>query len=316
MAEKIKLSIIIVNWNTKLLLMQCIKSIVQSLKFKVQSDSSKFKVEYEIIIVDNGSTDGSIEEIKKFIVPSFAEASAGKHNSKFIVQLIENHANLGFAKGNNIGIKEAKGEYIMLLNSDTIVKDGSLEKLIEFLDNNKNYDIVGPRLLNSDLTVQASCGRFPNLFVTFIMLFLEHFNGRYVMFSPENSQEVEWLMGAAILARKKVFDNIDGLDEKIFMYMEEIEWFYRARQKNIKTFFFKDSEIIHLGRGSSRSGKKEPILHIYRGLIYFFQKHKTPFEVIIVKLMLKLKAGMAYFFGIIKNDKYLIETYGEAIKIN
>ncbi len=283
---RLKLSIIILSWNTKELLRQCLKSILLTA---------------EIIVVDNGSGDGSPEMVKK----EFPD-----------VKLIRNKENLGFAKGNNIGIKAAKGEYVMLLNSDTVVKADALERLVDFLETHPAVEIVGPRLLNRDGSLQANCGRFPNLDVAAVMLFKEHLGGSdYVRCSPADSRPIDWLMGSAFLARRKVFEKIGGLDENLFMYMEEVEWFYRARQAGFRAYFLKDAEIIHLGRGSSKAGKKEPILNIYRGLLHYYRKHKTPAELFILRVMLKAKALIALGIGGLKDDRYLKETYGEAIKI-
>lgn len=297
--KEIKLSIIILNWNTRELLRKCLKSLISNSKFLISN--------YEVIVVDNGSEDNSVEMLKN-LKPCLP---AGR------LKTIENGKNLGFSKGNNIGIKAASGQCIMLLNSDTIVKQGAIQKLVEFLDSHCEIDIVGPKLLNKDGTPQASCGRFPNLGVAFVMLFKEHLGGSdYVRYSPEKSGFVDWMMGAAFMARKEIFQKIGGLDEEIFMYMEEVEWFYRARKAGFKSYFLKEAEIIHLGRGSAKSGKKDPILNIYKGIIHYYKKHKSFFELIILRLMLKLKAVMALTVGYLKNDNYLKETYGEALKIN
>ena len=281
----IKLSIIIVNWNTADLLKRCLGSLTQN---------------YEVIVVDNGSTDGSVDYI-----------------NGLKIKTILNKENLGFAKGNNIGIRQAKGEYVMLLNSDTVVKQGAIEKLVGFLDEYPDFSIVGPRLLNQDNTFQANCGWFPGLWVVFLMLFKEHFGGSdSVRFSPVKSQAVDWLMGAAFVTRREVFDKTGGLDEEIFMYMEEVEWFYRTRKLGFKTYFLKEAEIIHLGRGSSKSGRKEPIINIYKGILHFYKKHRSGTEVIVLKMMLKTKALLALLLGYARKDAYLIETYGQALKIN
>ena len=308
------MSIIILSYNTKDLLKQCLMSIVDSLQ--LTADGSRLAT--EIIVVDNASVDGSVQEVKnlKFDIENSLPCK-GLKIKNLKLKIIENDQNYGFAKGNNQGLKEAKGAYVMLLNSDTIVKEDSLVKLVNFLNDHQEIDVVGPKLLNNDGTPQANCGRFPSLWVSFVMLFKEHFGGSdIVRRSPKESKVVDWLMGAAFVARKKVFNAIGGLDENIFMYMEEIEWFYRVRKAGFKTYFFKDSEIIHLGRGSSKSGKREPILNIYKGLIYFYKKHKTFPELLILKTLLKLKAAVSIFIGYVKNDLYLKETYGEAIKIN
>lgn len=263
-------------------------------------DDRKWKM--EIIVVDNASEDGSSEMVKK----EFSE-----------VRLIQNKENLGFTKGNNVGIKQAKGDYIMLLNSDTIIKEGAMKKLVDFLDSHPEVDIVGPKLLSQDGSPQANCGRFPNLPVVLVMLFREHFGGSdFVRCSPVSSRKVDWLMGAAFMARKKVFEKIGGLDEEIFMYMEEVEWFFRSHQAGYKTFFLKESEIVHLGRGSSKSGKEEPILYIYKGIIHYYRKHKSFVELLILELMLKSKAIIALTIGYLRKDNYLIDTYGQALKIS
>ena len=296
-----KLSIIIVNWNNKNLLQECLNSLVLSIKYHV--------LRAEIIVVDNGSTDGSMELVQslKFKVQS----------DSLKLKVIENKENLGFSKGNNIGIRKARGEYIMLLNSDTIVKEGAIATLVNYLDLHPEVDIVGPKLINVDGSPQANCGRFPTLPVVATMLFKEHFGGSdFVRCSPQQSCFVDWLMGAAFVARKEVFDKIGGLDENIFMYMEEVEWFYRAAQAGFKTYFLKEAEIVHLGRGSSKSGRSGPILNIYRGIIYFYRKHKSYWQLIVLLAMLKLKAIMSLILGYLKNDDYLKQTYGQALKIS
>jgi len=297
-AKKLMLSIVILSWNTEALLKQCLESL---------EEGCEGIGGCEVVVVDNGSTDGSSEMVRKYQI----------RNTKYKIRLVENQSNLGFAKGNNIGIKQARGKYIMLLNSDTIVEKGSLKKMVDFLDQHGEISVVGPKLLNQDGTPQSSCGQFPNLWVVFIMLFKEHFGGsRTVRYSPAVSGEVDWLMGAAFVAREKVFKKVGFLDERMFMYMEEVEWFYRVRKAGLKAYFLKEAEIVHLGRGSSSSGKKEPILNIYKGLLHFYKVHKSPLELFILRLMLKVKALISLLIGDLKNDNYLKQTYGQAIKIN
>ena len=297
--DKIKLSIIILSWNTKQLLKDCLDSIVHS---------SLFNIPIEVIVVDNGSADGSVEMIKKLFINKL---------KNYKIRLIENKENLGFAKGNNQGLKESQGEYIMLLNSDTVVKREAIERLVDFLDEHSAVAIVGPKLLNPDGSPQANCGRFPDLPVAVVMLFGEHWGGSdFVRCSPDKSRFVDWLMGAALVARRQVFNQIGGLDEALFMYMEEVEWFYRAKKAGFKSYFLKEAEIIHLGRGSAKTGKKEPILNIYRGLIHYYRKHRSKPELIMLVMMLKLKAFLSLIIGLAKNDNYLKETYEKALKIN
>ena len=292
--EQTKLSVVILNWNTRKLLKQCLKSLISNLKSQISN--------VEIIVVDNASHDGSQQMIRS----EFPK-----------VKIIQNENNLGYAKGNNVGIAVAVGKYVMLLNTDIIIKKGAVKKLVEFLDKNQEIAIVGPKILNTNGSPQSSCGRFPSLIVSLVMLFKEHFGGSdLVRWSPKSSQYVDWLVGAAFIARKEVFEKIGGFDEKIFMYMEEVEWFYRSKLAGFKTYFLIKPEVVHLERGSSKSGKKDPILNIYRGLIYFYRKHKPWWQLVILKLMLKIKALLAILIGYLKNDNYLKETYGEAYKIS
>lgn len=245
--RRMKLSIVILSWNTLTLTKQCLNSLIKEVE-EVR--------EVEVIIVENGSTDGSLEMVKEMM---------GLKIEGLEIQLIRNKENVGFTKGNNQGINKAKGKYIMLLNSDTIVKPNSITKLINYLDKNLGVDCIAPRLLNMDGTFQKNCGHFPNLSIVFIMLFKEHFGGSdRVRYAPLKSDFTDWMMGAAFIARREVFDKIGGLDESIFMYMEEVDWFYRAYKAGFKSYCLTDAEIIHVGRGSSITGKKEPIINIFR----------------------------------------------------
>lgn len=310
---KPKLSIIIVNWNTKILLDNCLNSILDSYQLtgisnqKISTDNQSLITDnpIEIIIVDNGSTDGSVKYLKDLKIKNYK------------LKIIYNSDNLGFGKANNQGIKIAQGKYIMLLNSDTIVKPGAIELLVEYLDTHPVTAVVGPKLLNVDGTPQANCGRFPSIIVSFIMLFVEKFALKdLVRYSPKATQVVDWLMGAAFMARHEVFNKIGGLDEEIFMYMEEVEWFYRVNKYGYRVDFFPGAEIVHLGRGSSKSGKKDPIINIYRGLTYFYKKHYSTTDQLILLGMLKLKALFSYTLGIITNNHYLQETYAQAFKVH
>lgn len=293
------LSVIVVNYNTKKLLKDCLNSIFRYTR----------GLDFEVIVVDNASTDGSDKYIKNKKLKT-------KSTNKKLKNIL-NKENLGFAKANNQGIKIAKGKYVLLLNSDTLLKDNAFLKMVEFMGKHPGVSVLGPRLLNADGSNQESVGRFPTLPVVTVMLFKEHFGGsRYVRCSPDKASEVDWAMGAALMARKEVFNKVGLLDEKIFMYMEEVEWCYRVKKAGEKIYFYPGAEIIHLGRGSSKTGKKEPILNIYKGLIYFYEKHKSPVELGLLRFLLKLKAGSAYFLGHLINSDYLKKTYGEAFGIS
>lgn len=281
-------SVIIVSYNTKQLLDDCLSSVIRSLK--------KSGLKWEIIVVDNVSTDGTRQMLNK------------KYPR---VRTIFNRRNAGFGKGNNQGIRKAKGEYILLLNSDTVVLNNAIGKLVAFGHQHPS-SFIGPKLLNTDGTPQTSCGPFFSLPVIFAALFLKGDTIGLTRWSPERVRRVDWVSGACMLAPKKVFDNGLLFDENIFMYMEEIDLLMRARDRGVTTFFYPRSHIIHHGAASSADRKKGPVLNIYRGFIYLYQKHGTPVNLFMVRLMLKAKAGLAWTAGFVLGNEPLKDTYAEA----
>jgi len=285
-SPKVKVSIIILSWNTKQLLRNCLKS----LKGMV----------VEIIVVDNGSTDGSPAMVAK----EFPQ-----------VKLIRNKKNLGFGAANNQGMKAAEGDYLLLLNSDTVVKDEAPLKMATFLAKHPEAGAVGCRLLNSDGSLQPSAGPFPDLKVSVVMLFLEHWLKNLTRASFSKITEVDWVMGAALMVRREVIKKTGWMDEGIFMYMDEVEWCYRIKKAGFKVFFYPEAEIVHLFGGSSKTGRRAPIVNIYRGLIYLYKKHYSNWQLKILKFMLKLKAREALILGWLTNNHYLKQTYAEALKI-
>jgi len=291
MDKTLDLSIIIVSYNTKKILSDCLKSVAKTL-----ADGS---ITYEVIVVDNISTDGTREMLSK----DFSSCIT-----------IYNSENVGFGRANNQGIRIAKGQYCLLLNSDTVVLDHAIQRLVSFAKQ-KGMAFIGPKLLNADRTPQTSCGPFFTLPVVFAILFLKGDRLGLTRYSPDRVCRVDWVSGACILAPRKVF--LDGLlfDEGIFMYMEEIDLLYRARQKGYKTYFYPFSRIIHLGAASSKERRKQPILNIYRGFTYLYRKHYGPVASFFLKDMLWKKAVILWFVGIVIGNTYLRETYGEACKL-
>jgi hypothetical protein len=196
--ELMNLSIIIPSFNTKELLDQCLASIFASVKPNPFS--------FEVIVVDNSSSDGSVELVKK----------------KYpLVLLLQNKTNLGYGKANNIAMKKARGEYILLLNSDCIVKDKAIENLLNFASHKHGF--VGGKLFNEDGSEQASCGPFYTLPVVFFMLFFKGDQYHMTRYSPNFSRVVDWVSGACLMGRKEYFVSVGLFDESIFMYMEEID---------------------------------------------------------------------------------------------
>ncbi len=288
------LSIVIVSFNTKRITVDCLSSIFESLQ------GSPLNV--EVIVVDNNSKDGSLEELKRM-----------KKNHPNIV-LIENNENTGFGKANNQGVHQAKSEYILLLNSDTIVLEKGIEKLFSwYKENESTFQFGGGKLLNSDMTSQPSAGRFFTLATTFTFLFLKGDAIGATRSSPTTITRTDWVSGACIITKKEYYQKLKGFDEGIFMYMEEVDLLYRALKRGWKTGFYPEARFIHLG--SASSDKTYPILQVYRGLLYFYRKHYGTVSLALLKGMLQLKAVIAYAIGVVTGNDYLKKTYGEAIRI-
>jgi len=266
-------SVIIVSFNTKQLLDDCLRSVYQSLK---GSD-----IEEEIIVVDNLSKDGSKEMVKK------------KYPK---VVLIANKDNVGFGRANNQGIVKARGEHILLLNSDTVCQGDALGKLVRFSQHHQNV-FVGPKLFNADGSPQTSGGPFFTLPVVFAALFLKGDYNGLTRQSPDETRFIDWVSGACIIAPKKLF--LDNLlfDEGIFMYMEEIDLLMRAANRGYKTMFYHQAHITHFGGGSSTNKKKGPVLNIYRGFLYLYKKHYSDASFGVLRIFLKLKAIIARRIG-------------------
>lgn len=287
----INLSIIIVSYNTKKLLTDCLTSIGESFKDSI--------VKYEIIVIDNNSTDGSYEVIKK----GFPK-----------IKVIQNQTNVGYGRANNQGIKAAKGEVILLLNSDTLVRERGIERLYRFLMTQDKKTIVGGKLFNVDTTPQDSCGPAYTLPVIFEALFLKGDYRHTTRYSPDNMCEVDWVMGACLMAYKETFSEVGFFDEAIFMYMDEIDFLYRAKQKGYRILFFPDAHFIHLGSGSSK-GRETPIINVFKGFIYFYKKHYSIFQQIILRILLVLKSVLGIIFFSILNKKYDRNLYIRALLI-
>lgn len=285
------LSIIIVSYNTKKLTDDCLASIKKSM--------SGTAITYEVIVVDNVSTDGTREMLAK--------------KYKDVVTIL-NDENIGFGRANNQGIKKAKGQYILLINSDTLAVTNAIPKLYDFSKNHPRA-FVGPKLLNMDRSAQTSCGPFLTLPVIFAALFLKGDVLGITRWSPGKTQYVDWVSGACMIAPKKLFFDDLLFDENIFMYMEEIDLLMRARKKGYRTYFYPGAQIIHLGSGSSTNKRTGPVLNIYKGMLFVYKKHYSRFSLFFLKCLLKKKALISLAIGYITGSEYLKTTYAEAYKL-
>lgn len=240
----LKLSIIIVNWNGEKFLPACLRSIVEN----------QPAVPFEIIVADNASSDGSVDWLKR--------EQAGRSILKDTdFSLIESRENLGFGWANNLALEKTRAPYVFFLNPDTIVRPGAIETLLETLDSDENVGAAAPRLLNEDGTLQPSVWGFPPTAVKFLFEGLKLYK-----FLPANIH-AEWLsfrrwpydqkftaqvvMGAAIMAKRRMLDKIGGFDPKYYMYGEDTELCLRISQSDWRIIFEPAAEVIHLGGQSA-----------------------------------------------------------------
>jgi len=288
-----QLSLIILNYKTPELTISCIHSIFEHYSTDIQDGK------IEVILVDNASHDESIPLIKKQVW--FSK-----------IQLVENKENYGFSKGSNIGAVYAKGSTILFLNSDTQMQSNGLLQMSKFLQSHENIGIVGGRLQNEDGTYQPSVGVFYTLPRVFLLLLGAERFGK-LRYNPTHEERVDWVSGAMIMIKKNLFEKMKGFDEKLFMYMEDMELCYRAKLAGKSVYFYSGCTIKHLSHGSSN--RSFAIVQIYKGLLYFFKKHTNFVEYSIVKVLLILKALILLCAGFLFGKKILQQTYSKALGI-
>lgn len=295
------LSIIIVNYNTPALTIDCLRSILtdKGLTFsdKDQSDRSPA----EIILIDNASSDNSIDQIKAFI------KSKKINNLKFIA----NQTNLGFGKANNQGLQVSQGNYVLLLNSDTIILHSAISQSLDWLSGHPEAWGCTAQLLNRDKTIQPSGGFFPNLAntLTWSLRFddLPLVNRLVPAFHPHapefythdqfflHDHPQEWITGAFMLIRKNVMTAVGGFDDSYFMYGEEMEMCARIHQQfpKLQCWYLVGPQIIHLGGGSAKS-KQQVLSRERQGILKFFQIHHPTWQTPLVQSFLAVNRLLSH----------------------
>jgi hypothetical protein len=268
-APDIVLSFIIVNWNTCGLLLNCLHSIQQTI-----TDYT-----YEAIVVDNGSTDGSVQEIKK------------QFGSQ--VTVIENPENRGFARANNQALHIARGRFMVLLNSDVVLREGCIKALVSFLAETPSAAIAGPRMVNSDGTLQNSYDNFPTLVTELFnkSLLRALFPTKYAGKNPAATSpfEVDSVIGACMVIRSEAIRQTGLLDEDYFFFLEETDWCFRMRKAGWKIFHCPRAHVIHLQGQSKRRSPARARVEYYRSLYIFFKKNRSTACYAAVRLFRFLK---------------------------
>ena len=285
-----KLSIITVSFNTQKLLKQTLSAVYDS-KFP--------QGKLEVFVVDNNSQDGSVGMVKK----QFPKA-----------KLIQNKDNLGFAKANNQAIKKAKGEYILLLNSDTKLYPDSLQKLIDFMDSHPKAGVASGQLLYTNKQIQPHGGYLPHLTnVAAWMLFIDDIPIVRRSFPAyqhtaksfyKHPRQLGWVQGACMIIRSRLISKIGPLDDNIFMYGEDIDFCQRAQKAGWQVWNVPDANVIHYQFASSKGISENALLGEYKGIKYIFKKHKPKWQIPILRILLKLGASLRILvFGTILKDK-------------
>lgn len=253
----IDISIVIVSWNAKRYLLDCLESLAQTTA----------GLSTEVLVVDNASSDGSPDAVER----QFPN-----------VKLIRNRQNLGFAKGNNIGISQSKGRYICLINSDVVLLGDCLKRLMAFMDSNASVGMSAPRILNGDRTVQLVAGVLPNplselgqaLFLNTIKPLKRVFPGSEFSASElAGVRSVPLLYGCFWMVSRIALDTVGLLDERFFMYGEDVDWCKRFNDSGFKVIYFPEAEAVHFGGASSMNAQNRFYVQMKKSRLLYFQKH-------------------------------------------
>ena len=286
-SNTVDISVVIVGWNAQHYLDLCLESLVKAPPRRTM----------EVFVVDNGSTDGSVEMIE----------------TKYPwVKLIKSRENLGFSRGNNVAIRQCQGRYIALVNPDVIVLPGCLDALADFLDQNPKVGNVGPRVFNPDMTQQSTCRRFPNLWnnlcdasgLATAFKGSQRFAGEHMFyFGHDRTMTVDVLVGCFSMVRREAFETVGLLDENLFMYGDDIDWCRRCWNAGWQVVFFPGARAIH-DRGKITA--PYPVRFAVaqqKSVLYYWSKHHSVFGVLGIRAImlfhLLLRYGRAVLSGLV-----------------
>lgn len=292
-------SLIVVNWNTRVLLRECLGSIVDepgiqivpSPKAECRMQDAEFTehgsgITAEIIVVDNASEDGSAD----MVAGEFPQA-----------RLIRNRHNAGFAVANNQAIAQARGRLLFLLNPDAYLRPGALAGLARFFDEHPLAAVAGPHVLNPDGSWQAASFRFPTLWDLFCeAVFLSVLWPRSRLFARkelggfqrDRAREVDWVEGCALIMRRSAWDAVGPLDEGYWMYVEELDWCRRARGLGLRVYFTPDAQVVHYGKQATARNRPGVLPLGFRSHFRYFRKFDGPGIELVVRTITLLQMGL------------------------
>lgn len=267
MTALLDVSIVIINWNTRDLLLRCIECIY----------ATQGALNLEVIVVDNASSDDSLIALRS----RFPEVLA-----------IENDRNVGFARANNQGVRASRAPHVLLLNSDAFLTEGALQAMLDLLMREPHAALIGAQLRNTDGSFQASYTPFPNLWREFLILsgIGRTLKGYWYPSRGDNEskgpQIVDYVEGACMLVRRDVYLDIGGLDESFFMYAEEVDLCYRLARAGWQVWYQPQARVVHVGGGSSQNRRTQRELDLYRGRLHFFRRHYGEIPACLLKVQM------------------------------
>lgn len=277
-------SIIIVSWNVRDLLRNCLRSIANS---QPSVAREKNVLTSEIIVVDNASTDGTVEMLRD---DAYAPGT----------RVIANSQNLGFTRANNQALALARGRYLFLLNSDTELAPNALSAMTTYMDAHPRVGIIGPKLFYGDGALQSSRRRFPTLATAFLesTILQQWFPRnrvltRYYMLdtSDDATQKVDWVNGSAMFVRRELYEQVGGFDEQFFMYSEETDWCYRAKQAGWQVVYLPTAVVTHHEGKSSEQAVAQRDIYFHSSKVRYFKKYRGAFVAGILRAFLLLMFG-------------------------
>ncbi len=267
-------SVIMVSYNCRQYIEQCLQSIA----------ASPTACSYKVIVVDNNSSDDTVSVVKS----NFSN-----------VQLICNEENIGFARGNNQALQIANSRYAMLLNPDTLVREGAFDTIVKFLDAHVHVWALGPAILNGDGSPQRTGIRFPSnwnflvetLFLDRLFPYSRLFGAHRELYEDYSKpRAVDYVQGSCLVVRKEVIEKVGVLDERFFMYFEETDWCYRIKQAGGAIMFLPSAEVVHFGGGEAGHYNERRLLQYHQSLLKFYRKHYSLKRLFWLKVILSVRS--------------------------
>lgn len=277
-----ELSVVIVNWNTRDMMRDCLESLYKTVR----------NVSFDVYVVDNGSTDGSVEMIEE----KFPQ-----------VKLIKNRENLGFTRANNQALGMIRTPYVFLLNTDTILLEGTVNGMVSFLKAHPDVAIVAPQFINRDGSKQNTIDNFPSLTTELLNKSLLRIclPGRYPSkrMDYDGPLEVESVLFAGVMLRQDAFRQIGFFDEDYFVYLDDSDTCFRLKQAGWRCFHLPYLKMYHFGgggtKGKSRTHRANSVIEYYRSLYKFFRKNRSTAEYLIIRLFKPLRLMVSLVLSVV-----------------